>query len=301
MFEDLNAFAVIVEQSSLNKASKLLNLSQPALSRKIAKLEEDLGVNLFDRRGKRLEITSTGRFVYTFALEQRQRQLRFLQKLSQHKNEAQSMLTLGASLTTLQTTLPTLVEAFMSKHPQTELKLLTGKTHEIVAFVRDKKADAGIVGSAIHEAGLRCIPLFDDHLELVVPIGYELTMKTGTASMKDLQGLPMIIFSKGTWYRSLTDDLFQRSGIMPDIRMEIDSFEAIVRLLPTCKASALLPKSYLRSELLRDNGLTALYLPDLKETRRTTSLIYSETTDLGPTARRWISETRASFAGYRMV
>lgn len=100
MFEDLNAFAVIVEQSSLNKASKLLNLSQPALSRKIAKLEEELGVNLFDRRGKRLEITSTGRFVYTFALEQRQRQLRFLQKLSQHKNEAQSMLTLGASLTT---------------------------------------------------------------------------------------------------------------------------------------------------------------------------------------------------------
>lgn len=139
LFEDLNAFAVIVEQSSLNKASKLLNLSQPALSRKIAKLEEELGVNLFDRRGKRLEITSTGRFVYTFALEQRQRQLRFLQKLSQHKNEAQSMLTLGASLTTLQTTLPTLVEAFMSKHPQTELKLLTGKTHEIVAFVRDKK------------------------------------------------------------------------------------------------------------------------------------------------------------------
>lgn len=77
LFEDLNAFAVIVEQSSLNKASKLLNLSQPALSRKIAKLEEELGVNLFDRRGKRLEITSTGRFVYTFALEQRQRQLRF--------------------------------------------------------------------------------------------------------------------------------------------------------------------------------------------------------------------------------
>lgn len=61
LFEDLNAFAVIVEQSSLNKASKLLNLSQPALSRKIAKLEEELGVNLFDRRGKRLEITSTGR------------------------------------------------------------------------------------------------------------------------------------------------------------------------------------------------------------------------------------------------
>ena len=47
MFEDLNAFAAVVEQSSLNRASKLLNLSQPALSRKIAKLEDELGYRFF--------------------------------------------------------------------------------------------------------------------------------------------------------------------------------------------------------------------------------------------------------------
>ena len=301
MFEEMNAYAIVVEQSSLNKASKLLNLSQPALSRKIGKLEEELGVKLFNRRGKRLELTSPGRFVYTFALEQRQRQIRFLQKLSQYKNDGGSELTLGASLTTIQTTLPTLVEAFMNKHPHTELKLLTGKTHEIVGFVRDKKADAGIVGSAIEEPGLSCVPLFDDHLELVVPSGHPLTSQNGLIGMSHLQSLPMITFSKGTWYRRLTDELFQLSGIMPDIRMEIDSFEAIVRLLPTCKAAALLPKSYLRPELLRDNGLVALYIPELKETRRTTCLIYSETAEHGPAARQWIGETRASFAGYRMV
>ncbi|MNW26925.1 HTH-type transcriptional regulator CysL [compost metagenome] len=301
LFEDMSAFAVVVEQSSLNKASKLLNLSQPALSRKIAKLEEELGVRLFDRRGKRLELTSTGRFVYTFALEQRQRQLRFLNKLSQYKHEGQSELTLGASLTTIQTTLPTLMEAFMSKHPQTELKLLTGKTHEIVGFVRDKKADAGIVGSSIEEPGLSCVPLFDDHLMLVVPVGHPLAAQPGPTGMAELQGLPMIFFSKGTWYRRLTDELFQQSGIMPDIRMEIDSFEAIVRLLPTCKAAALLPKSYLRKELVRDSGLVAVFMPELKETRRTTCLIYAETAEHGPTARQWISETRASFAGYRMI
>ena len=54
---------------------------------------------------------------------------------------------MSLSLTTLQTTLPPLVNAFMEKHPNAELKLLTGKTHEIVSFVRDKKADVGIVAS----------------------------------------------------------------------------------------------------------------------------------------------------------
>lgn len=139
MFEELNAFAAVVEQSSLNRASKLLNLSQPALSRKISKLEDELGVSLFHRRGKRLELTSVGQLAYTFAVEQKQQQQKFLTMLSQYKDEEQSIITLGASLTTLQTTLPPLVNAFMEKHPHAELKLLTGKTHEIVSFVRDKK------------------------------------------------------------------------------------------------------------------------------------------------------------------
>lgn len=77
MFEELNAFALVVEQSSLNRASKLLNLSQPALSRKISKLEDELGVALFHRRGKRLELTSVGQLAYTFAVEQKQEEENF--------------------------------------------------------------------------------------------------------------------------------------------------------------------------------------------------------------------------------
>ncbi len=181
----------------------------------------------------------------------------------------------------------------MEKHPNAELKLLTGKTHEIVSFVRDKKADVGIVASSINEAGLNCIPLFDDHLELVVPLTHPLSGRE--ADMENLHELPMITFSKGTWYRKLTDDLFHRCAVMPDIRMEIDSFEAIIRLLPTCKAAALLPKSYLRPQLLADNDLVSVYLPELQQTRRTTSMIYGHKEDLSKTSRQWIKETAALF------
>lgn len=139
MFEELNAFAAVVEQSSLNRASKLLNLSQPALSRKIAKLEDELGVSLFHRRGKRLELTSVGQFAYTFAVEQKQQQQKFLTMLAQYKDEEQSTITLGASLTTLQTTLPPLVNAFMEKHPNAELKLLTEKHMRLSRLCVTKK------------------------------------------------------------------------------------------------------------------------------------------------------------------
>ncbi|MGG4550784.1 LysR family transcriptional regulator [Paenibacillus humicus] len=293
MMEDLLVFTTVVEQSSLNKASKLLNLSQPALSRKIAKLEEEWGVALFERKGKRLELTRVGQEAYIYAMEQRQRHQHFLQSVSRFKTAERRVITLGASLTTIQTTLPPLVTALMNKSPDIEVKLVTGKTHEIVSYVRDKRVDLGVVASSISEQGLKCIPLFQDHLELVVPRNHALAGEK-PAAMEDMKGLPMIIFSKGTWYRKLIDDLFGRYGIIPDVRMEIDSFEAIVRLLPTCRAAALLPQSYLRPQLLKDNELVALPMKELEQTRRETCLIYGSSSELTQETKEWINDIKGS-------
>ncbi|GIP60001.1 LysR family transcriptional regulator [Paenibacillus sp. FSL W8-0186] len=293
MMEDLLVFTTVVEQSSLNKASKLLNLSQPALSRKIAKLEEEWGVALFERKGKRLELTRVGQEAYIYAMEQRQRHQHFLQSVSRFKTAERRVITLGASLTTIQTTLPPLVTALMNKSPDIEVKLVTGKTHEIVSYVRDKRVDLGVVASSISEQGLKCIPLFQDHLELVVPRNHALAGEK-PAAMEDMNGLPMIIFSKGTWYRKLIDDLFGRYGIIPDVRMEIDSFEAIVRLLPTCRAAALLPQSYLRPQLLKDNELVALPMKELEQTRRETCLIYGSSSELTQETKEWINDIKGS-------
>ncbi|MNN60661.1 DNA-binding transcriptional regulator CynR [compost metagenome] len=112
--------------------------------------------------------------------------------------------------------------------------------------------------------------------------------------MEHLNGLSMIIFSKGTWYRKLIDDLFGRYSIIPDIRMEIDSFEAIVRLLPTCRAAALLPKSYLRKQLLRDNDLISIPMKELEQTERETCLIYGDKSELSVETKEWITEIRGS-------
>ncbi|MNZ58109.1 HTH-type transcriptional regulator cbl [compost metagenome] len=216
-----------------------------------------------------------------------------MQSVSRFKKTERSVVTLGASLTTIQTTLPPLVTALMGKFPDIELKLVTGKTHEIVSYVRDKKVDLGVIASSISESGLKCIPLFHDHLELVIPREHELS-KVKHAEMEHLNGLSMIIFSKGTWYRKLIDDLFGRYSIIPDIRMEIDSFEAIVRLLPTCRAAALLPRSYLRKQLLRDNDLISIPMKELEQTERETCLIYGDKSELSVETKEWITEIRGS-------
>ncbi|MBB3108394.1 DNA-binding transcriptional LysR family regulator [Paenibacillus phyllosphaerae] len=296
MLEELNMFAVVVDQSSMNKASSLLNLSQPALSRKIAKLEEQLGVELFRRVGKRLELTRMGQLTYEYAVETRQRHLRFMQLVGDYKEAGRSTLTIGASLTTLQATLPDMIWALTLRNPELDIKAITGKTHEIVTLVREKRADIGIVASLIDDQSLTCMPLFDDNLELVLPRNHYM-MDKSKHEIADLNGLPMILFSKGTWYRILTDELFDKYHLQPDVRMEIDSFEAILRLLHTCRACTLLPRSYLRPQLLADNDLTVVRIRELEETKRTTSLIHAGFESMPPSLRQWVDEISKLYNG----
>lgn len=290
MLEELHMFATIVEHSSMNKAASVLNLSQPALSRKIVKLEEDIGVQLFRRIGKRLELTRIGQLTYEYALELRQLHRKYLETVSEYASTGRTSITIGASLTTLQTTLPDFIQSLNASHPEFDIKAVTGKTHEIVTLVRENKADIAIVASRIEDAQLHCVPLFEDHLLLVLPKSVVVTSQAATFEINDMNGLPMILFSKGTWYRVLTDELFAKYNLQPDVRMEIDSFEAILRLLHTCRAATLLPQSYMRQQLLEDNELTVVPIRELEDTKRTTCLIHNDPANLNPVVRQWIEE-----------
>jgi DNA-binding transcriptional LysR family regulator len=292
---NIEIFAIVVEQMSLNRASRILNLSQPALSRKIMALEEELGVNLFERKGKRLVLTQIGHTCYEHALQIRSISQDMQQKIMEYKlGDIPSSLTIGASLTTLQSTLPDLITLYTAEHPHTDIKALTGKTHEIVTLVREKKVDIGLIASSIDHTDLHCVPLFDDHLCLVFPNGHPY-MDRPTIHLSDIHELPMILFSKGTWYRILMDELFHRYAVFPNVKMEIDSFEAILRLVSTCKAATLLPMSYLRHSMLDNNDLIMRNITELEQTKRTTSLIYVEEALRNVNIQAFIAKTQAYY------
>ncbi|MDF2668436.1 MAG: LysR family transcriptional regulator [Paenibacillus sp.] len=295
MLNHLDVFATVVEQKSLNKAAQSMNISQPALSRKIGQLEDELGVLLFDRKGKRLELTRIGHICYETALDMRKLEEKLLHTIAKYHTSGISSIKIGASLTTLQSTLPDLIALYTKDYPETDIKALTGKTHEIVSMVKDKKVDLGLVASRIDHSELNCVPLFDDHLSLVLPTGHTWCSRE-SIDIDDLQQLPMILFSKGTWYRILMDELFQRYSVSPDVKMEIDSFEAIIRLVSTCNVATLLPKSYLRQTLLDNNGLVLRDVKELRDTVRTTSLIFSESAALNASTLMWIDKAKRYYA-----
>lgn len=294
MLPNLDVFAAVVEHGSLNRAAQALNISQPALSRKIAQLEESLGILLFDRKGKKLELTRLGQICYEHAVEMGERERKLLQRIDEHRSSYKS-ITIGASLTTLQSTLPDLIALYTRDFPETDIKAITGKTHEIVSLVKENKVDLGLVASKIDHPDLTCVPLFDDHLCLVLPAYHAWTGKPDI-EIGELQELPMILFSKGTWYRVLMDELFHRYTVYPDVKMEIDSFEAILRLVSTCNVATLLPKSYLRQSVLDHNGLVLRNIPELQETTRTTALLFGREPSLSASTRSWIRKAKEHYS-----
>jgi DNA-binding transcriptional LysR family regulator len=293
LHDEYEAFLCVVEQQSMNKAAQYLHISQPALSRKIQKLEQQLNVQLFVRSGKKLLLTRLGQICYEQMKVLQAGEQQFLQEIRSYREERHSQLTIGASLTTLQATLPNLITAFNQVHADHEMKVVTGKTHEIVALVQDKKVDIGLIATTIDHPGMQCVPLFADHLELVVPVHHPFTVQPPMIS--DLNRLPMILFSSGSLYRVLMDELFQRYGIYPQVKMEIDSFEAMIRLVSTFRVATLLPKSYLHQAMLDNNGLTIIELPELTRTIRETSIIYPDERHLNQASRQFVAIARATF------
>lgn len=291
MLDSLKDFATVVEHGSINQAARSLNMSQPALSRKISTLEQEIGAQLFLRKGKKLVLTRIGELAYEYALETRSIEQRFLQTLAENQPETTISLTIGASLTTLQSTLPDLIAAMNDQKLPLEINAVTGKTHEIVKLVTESKADLGLIASDIQHPDLTCHPLFTDHLVLVLPRRHPLQYNPDQWHIRNLQHLPMILFSRGTWYRILMDELFQNYSIHPDIRMEIDSFEAILRLISTCNMATLLPFSYLRPSIVEDNKLVLVHLDELKRATRTTSIIYGKNNNLPPSVKDMIIKT----------
>lgn len=288
MNDEYSIFKGIVDHSSMNKASQFLNLSQPALSRKIAKLEEEIGASLFRRVGKRLELTRIGQLTYEYAIAAEKLHLQFLQTVAEFKETGRSLLTIGASLTTLQSTLPDLIALLRETHPEIDIKAVTGKTHEVVSYVKEHKVDLAVIASKLDDPYVHCTPLFDDHLILAMPRTL-MQDEQRYIQLEDLNNMPMILFTKGTWYRLLTDELFEAYQLTPEICMEIDSFEAILRLLHTFRAGALLPKSYLRPQLILDNDLVTCHIPQLEATKRTTSLIHADPSTLDAAVRDCIN------------
>jgi DNA-binding transcriptional LysR family regulator len=239
--EALRVFLTVARQGHLGHASDLLHQDQSTVSRKVARLEEELGVALFERVGRSIRLTPAGeRFI-----PRAERLLHDLREAIDDAAGAASPESGEVRIRFLHTVgarwLPERLARFLHDHPGIRFTLREGQSNEVVGGVLDGDFDLGILGpppTTVRE--LEIVPLFRERVAVVVPAGHPLVGRS-SCSLHDLADEPLILPRSRGGMRKVVDDAFSREGVSERVAYEGDDFTIIQGLVEAGLGTTLLP------------------------------------------------------------
>ncbi|BBB67497.1 hypothetical protein UNDYM_3244 [Undibacterium sp. YM2] len=206
---------------NLTEAAKALFTSQPGVSKAIIELEEELGVDIFTRHGKRIRgLTEPGRAVLK-SVELIMQEIDGLKRIGKEFAAQDSgSFTIATTHTQARYALPRVVQAFMQKYPKVRLSLLQGNPKQIAEMVMRDQADIAIATEAIAGFdGLISLPCYQWEHVVVVPAEHPL-LKLKNVSLEEIANYSLITYDAAFAGRSKIDHAFQIRNLKPDILLE---------------------------------------------------------------------------------
>lgn len=204
----LRTFLAVLEQGRIAAAARVENLSQPAVSARIRRLEESLGTALFERSVRGVSPTPAGLRLVGHAREV-QRILRVAATDVGGAGEL-GVLTLAASTTIASYVLPRVLAAYRRQHPSVELELFIGNTEEVIDEVRQRRSALGLVEGRDKAQAVSLEPWIQDELQLVV--GRDAPSQWRPQSFDDLEGIPILWREVGSGTRTVVARALHRAG-----------------------------------------------------------------------------------------
>ncbi|MCL6631872.1 MAG: LysR family transcriptional regulator [Alicyclobacillus herbarius] len=283
----LRTLVTVVESSTLVQAAESLHLTQPTVTRQLQQLEQQLGVRLFDRLGKRLVLNRAGEVVYHYAKSQQSLYDKMQAELGALADPYVGTVYLGAGLTPSIYLLPPLLAEYRRRHPQVRFQVTSGSSKEIAAALERREIDFGVVTTV--DEGMTdfwTIPLLRDELLLVAAPGHPLAER-GAASAAEWMQEPLVLMRKGSGLRRILDNLATEHGLTLQVAMETDSLESINRLVQLGVGLSCLPRSCVQDDIAAGR-LAAIRTLDGELGARTITLIGRREGTLSACAGRFI-------------
>jgi DNA-binding transcriptional LysR family regulator len=264
-FYQLTYFKRVAETKSISRASEELLLTQPAISKQIKALEEELGVRLFDRIGKKLFLTRTGEVLYSHTLKI----LRSVQEAKTAVNdlskECSGELVIGTSDHISLHRLPDLLKKYISAFPNVDLKLRCHRSETILDMVNKNLVDLGVVTLPKAAFTLVSKTIWEDPMALVFPTNHPLEARK-VIRLKDTVKYGMILPERGSATRNTIDEAFSRKRLTPNVAMEVAYIETIKGLVKVGLGISILPEKAIEQEI-RGGALVKARIQDASFSR----------------------------------
>lgn len=225
-------FLAVCETLSFSGAADRIGIAQPALSRAIRQLEEQLGYRLFERSTRRVSLTPAGEVLQRGAGDALRR---LGQAVSQSTKTAQGLsgtLMIGYSTFATAGPMSDLIIAFRQRYPEARVGLRLLASSEQLSALAENSIDLGFMMSNVVTAAQDSLPISREPLVALVPDSHALAGRR-SITLEDLKDTPFVIGSTGRWrgFRMLIEGIAARNGLALEVAEEADDLPVLLQLV----------------------------------------------------------------------
>ena len=264
-------YAVLLSQHrSFSQVAGILNITQPALSKQILTLEEELGVKLFDRSSTPLSLTPAGEHFVREAKDILYREEQLKRSMEDFHSDYRSRLTVGISPLRSLYYIPRIICRLKEEFPGLQIVLKEANSTRLKQGVRDGSFDFAIMHLPVDELQMDTVPLKPEPLVLAVPNKLLALMEgslDGPVSLSQCQRLPFVTVSPQQELRQLFDRLCIHAGVHPKISVEVVSVATAWAMARSGLGATLLPLGFMEDSHYRE-GITIFPLQHTATTRQ---------------------------------
>jgi LysR family transcriptional regulator, nitrogen assimilation regulatory protein len=239
--KQIQYFIALFEDGSVTRAARRLNIVQPALSMQVAKLEEELNQQLFERSVHGMSPTATGRLMYRLFLPIMRDIAHARQQLLQRDEVVTGHVSIGVIASVTESVLADSLSRFHARYPHVEVTVADGYSATFIDWVSGGQLDAALINKPRSRLSLDSQPLLDEEMVLVTSAehGPDLPPAIELGKLPDLE---LVLPTKRHGLRGVIETAAQHEGVLLAPRMEIDVLSAIVKLVALTRFATILPR-----------------------------------------------------------
>lgn len=260
----LKVFHTVSQKLSFTKAANELSITQPAVTRHINELEQQLQTRLFNRKGSSISLTPTGQILLRYVEQIFKLYANLENELAEVSDVLNGTLRIGASTTLAQYVLPRILALFKRSHPSLQVSFINGNSEFVEQLIIGEKIDIALVEGISHYPQITYEPFVKDEIVLVVRSNNRL-LRQNEILPEQLLSIPLVLREHGSGTLDVIHDALSKAGIKPnDLKVEIhlDNTEGIKQYLMHAECAAFLSIHSIIKEL-QQNQLTVIDIAGL--------------------------------------
>ena len=239
----------VAELGSLSKAADRLRIAQPALSRQVRLLEEELGIRLFDRNGRGMVVTDAGKKVLRHAQRIMQELDEIRATVADEDAPLRGQVSIGMPPTVSDILSVPLVSAFQVRHPEARLRIVSAYTGYLLDWLHRGELDVAIMYETRPVRSLRMEPLLEEVLFLIGPPDSGLRPDL-PVSFAQVAALKLFLPSLGHGLRTILEQSAQIAGCRLEVPVEADSYSTLKNLVESGHGYTILPLAPIHRDVL---------------------------------------------------